>query len=202
MTAALMGEALALLDHTTRRGPRGTSHLVLDRSYLCGKTQLARSSGVMVPAGRATSPAPFEVHALRSRAPAFFTTTTGCALCIRFERTVGTRGKGEGKRTADGGGHAQHPGQYRSEPRPCGGTGLPSRFDPNSIEQLSGLHIARCGARPVRSSPSAETLREASDLAERSVREQTRDDWCRCETGRLRQTVLLPKQADQKGVAR
>jgi hypothetical protein len=145
-----MGEALALLDHTTQRAPCGTSYLVLDRSYLYGKTQLARSSGVMVPAGRATSPAPFEVHALGSRAPAFFTTTTGCALCIRFERTVGTRGKGEGKRTADGGGHAQHPGQYRSEPRPCGGTGLPSRFGPNSIEQLSGLHIARCGARPVR----------------------------------------------------
>ena len=156
MTAALIGEALALLDHTTQRAPCGTSHLVLDRSYLYGKTQLARSSGVMVPAGRATSPAPFEVHALRSRAPAFFTTTTGSALCIRLERTVGTRGKGEGKRTAGGGGHAQHPGQYRSEPRPCGGTGLPSRFGPNSIEQLNGLHIAQCGARPVRSPPSAE----------------------------------------------
>lgn len=56
--------------------------------------------------------------------------------------------------------------------------------------------------RAVRSPPSAEPLCEASDVAERSVREQTRDDWCRCETGRLRQTVLLTKQADQKGAAR
>jgi len=170
MTAALIGEALALLDHTTRRAPCGTSHLVLDRSYQWEKSQLARSSGVMVPAGGPTSPAPSEVHARRSRAPAFFTTTTGCAHSRRFERTVGTRGKGEGKRTADGGGHAQYPGQYRSEPYPCGGTGLPFRFGPDSIEQLSGLHIARCGARPVRSLPSAELLRYASDPAERSVR--------------------------------
>jgi hypothetical protein len=202
MTAALMGEALALLDHTTRRAPCGTRHLVLDRPYQWGKTRLARSSGVMAPTGRATSPAPSEVHGHRSRAPACFTPTTGCAFSLRFERTVGTRGKGEGERTVEGGGHAQHARQYRSEPHPCGGTGSPHRFGPNSIEQLSGLHITRCGARPVRSPPSAELLREAPDPAERSVREQTRDDWCRCETGRLRQTVLLPKQADQKGAAR
>jgi len=101
--------------------------------------------------------------------------------------------EGRGSARWRGGGHAKHPGQYRSEPYPCGGTGLPFRFGPDSIEQLSGLHIARCGARPVRNLPSAELLRYASDPAERSVREQMRDDWCRCETGRLRQTVLLPK---------
>src|SRR5258708_20424967 len=102
MTAALIGEALALLDHTTRRAPCGTSHLVLDRSYQWEKSQLARSSGVMLPAGRPTSPVPSEVHAHRSRAPAFVTTTTGCAHSRRFERTVGTRGRGEGERTVEG----------------------------------------------------------------------------------------------------
>lgn len=146
-----MGEALALLDHTTRRAPCEARHLVLDRPYQWGKTRLARSSGAMAPTGRATSPPPSEVHRHRSRAPAFFTATKGCAFSLRFERTVGTRGKGEGERTVEGEGHAQHAGQYRSKPRPCGGTGSPPRLGPNSTEQLSGLHITRCGARPVRS---------------------------------------------------
>ena len=110
MTAALIGEALALLDHTTRRAPCGSSHLVVDRSYQWEKSQLARSSGVMLPAGRSTSPAPSEIHAHRSRAPAFVTTTTGCAHSRRFERTVGTRGKGEGERTVEGEGMPSTPG--------------------------------------------------------------------------------------------
>ena len=149
MRAALMGEALALLDHTTQRAPCGTSYLVLDRSYLYGKTQLARSSGVMVPAGGPTSPAPSEVHARRSRAPAFFTTTTGCAHSRRFERTVGTRGEGE--RTVEGGRACQAPRAVPERAVSLRGHRLAfpvrSRFD-RAAEWTSH--------RAVRSPPSAE----------------------------------------------